>query len=502
VTDIASTTTEYRSRLAPERERGAAGDSGAAWWGFAMIPADNTELDQLTIEHDARQGERVLKQIYDLLGRFVSYPDEESRVAHTLWCVHAHLMHLWTSTPRLAFLSVEPASGKSRALEITSLLVPNAVLAVNMSPAYLFRRVGEREGTVTILFDEIDTVFGPKAKENEEIRGNAGHRRGAIAGRCVMRGRTVETEDCPAYAALAVAGLGWLPDTLMSRSIVIRMRRRAADERVEPYRPRLHDPQGAAVRHQIETWTKTLTEIDLDAINLPPEVEDRDADCWEPLLAIAEAAGGNWPERGRRAAVKLVEASKDREASLGVRLLTDIQQAFVDTIVLSTKELIRRLIEIPESAWGDLRGKPLDERGLSHRLRQYDIRSRKIRFGDTTMMGYRREDFADAWRRYVSPSGTHAKSGTSGTLGTNEQNQSQNVPDAKKCSGRFDRGVPDVPDGVPDRGPKNIGGNNGVPDVPDVPILPGDGEGPDPDDYTFHLDDDYQAMPEFLVRRQ
>jgi hypothetical protein len=282
-----------------------------------MIPTDNAALDRFTLEHDGRQGDRVLKQVYDFLGRFVSYPDEEARVAHTLWCVHTHLMHLWISTPRLAFLSAEPASGKSRALEITSLLVPNAVLAVNMSPAYLFRRVGEREGAVTILFDEIDTVFGPKAKENEEIRGllNAGHRRGAIAGRCVMRGKTVETEDCPAYAALAVAGLGWLPDTLMSRSIVIRMRRRAADERVEPYRPRLHDPQGAAVRHQIETWAKTLTEIDLDSINLPPAVEDRDADCWEPLLAVAEAAGGDWPERARAAAVLLVVAGKDREAS-------------------------------------------------------------------------------------------------------------------------------------------------------------------------------------------
>jgi Protein of unknown function (DUF3631) len=470
-----------------------------------MIPTDNAALDRFTLEHDGRQGDRVLKQVYDLLGRFVSYPDEESRVAHTLWCVHAHLMHLWTSTPRLAFLSAELASGKSRALEITSLLVPNAVLAVNMSPAYLFRRVGEREGAVTILFDEIDTVFGPKAKENEEIRGllNAGHRRGAIAGRCVMRGKTVETEDCPAYAALAVAGLGWLPDTLMSRSIVIRMRRRAADERVEPYRPRLHDPQGAAVRHQIETWAKTLTEIDLDSINLPPAVEDRDADCWEPLLAVAEAAGGDWPERARAAAVLLVVAGKDREASLGVRLLTDVQQAFTDTIGLSTKELLRRLIEIPESPWGDIRGKPLDERGLAHRLRQYEIKSRQIRIGETTMKGYRREDFADAWRRYVHP--LAARSETSETSETTEQNQRQNVSDAferAKQAKQIHENVSDVSDGVSDKGWKNINKNKGVSNVSDVSLLPGDGEGPDPDGYTFNLDDDYPAMPEFLVRRQ
>src|SRR5262245_44713912 len=108
----------------------------------------------------------------------------------TLWCVHAHLMDKWESTPRLAALSPEPASGKTRLLEVTELLVPNPVSAVNVSPAYLFRKVGNEEGA-TILFDEIDTVFGPKAKENEEIRGllNAGHRRGAVAGRCVAHGR-------------------------------------------------------------------------------------------------------------------------------------------------------------------------------------------------------------------------------------------------------------------------------------------------------------------------
>jgi hypothetical protein len=84
----------------------------------------------------------------------------------------------------------------------------------------------------TILYDEIDTVFGPKAKENEEIRGllNAGHRRGAVAGRCVVHGKRVETEEIPAYCAVALAGLGWLPDTILTRSIIIRMRRRAPGE--------------------------------------------------------------------------------------------------------------------------------------------------------------------------------------------------------------------------------------------------------------------------------
>src|SRR5262245_56448912 len=84
---------------------------------------------------------------------------------HTLWVAHGHWMDAWESTPRIAFLSPEPASGKTRALEVSELLVPNAVEAVNVSPAYLFRKVGDDSAKPTILFDEIDAVFGPKAKE-------------------------------------------------------------------------------------------------------------------------------------------------------------------------------------------------------------------------------------------------------------------------------------------------------------------------------------------------
>src|SRR4029450_11052659 len=121
------------------------------------------------------------------LGRFVAYPSEHAQVAHALWVVHTHMMSRWDSTPRLAFLSAEPASGKTRALEVTELLVPNPVCTVNVSPAYLFMKVGTEYGA-TILFDEIDTIFGAKAKDHEDIRGllNAGHRRGATTGRCVV----------------------------------------------------------------------------------------------------------------------------------------------------------------------------------------------------------------------------------------------------------------------------------------------------------------------------
>ena len=120
--------------------------------------------------------------------------------------------------------------------------MPRPVHAVNTTPAYLFRKVSDPDGLPTILYDEIDTVFGPKAKDNEDIRGmlNAGHRNGAVAGRCVVRGKIVETEELPAYCAVALAGLDDLPDTIMTRSVVVRMKPAGTDG----------DGQAVAAAHQ------------------------------------------------------------------------------------------------------------------------------------------------------------------------------------------------------------------------------------------------------------
>jgi 5S rRNA maturation endonuclease (ribonuclease M5) len=198
----------------------------------APLWASNTTTVRAGLAID---GAKLLTDVHQFLGRFVAYPSAHAHTAHTLWIAHAHAMEAWDSTPRIAFLSPEPGSGKTPALEVSEILVPNPVEAVNVTPAYLFRKVGAEEGPPTILYDETDTVFGPKAKDNEEIRGllNAGHRRGAVAGRCVVHGQTVQTEEIPAYCAVALAGLG-----LLSRSIVIRMRRRAPTETIEPYRRR------------------------------------------------------------------------------------------------------------------------------------------------------------------------------------------------------------------------------------------------------------------------
>ena len=347
----------------------------------------------------------TLKSVYDFLGRFVAYPNDSSHVAHTLWLAHTHLMDAWISTPRIAFLSPEAASGKTRALEVTELLVPRAVEAVNVTPAYLFRKVGDAAGRPTILYDEIDTIFGPRAKDNEEIRGllNAGHRQGAVAGRCVVKGKIVTTEDFPAYCAVALAGIGTLPDTLLSRCIIVKMRRRAPGETVEPFRRRDELETGTRLHDDLHAWADSVEGTARDfKPELPESIQDRNADIWEALLAVAELVGGEWPERARASAVAMVAESKVETVSLGVRLLEDLRTIFKDATALPTENIISKLVQLKEAPWGDLHGKPITSRFISLRLRGYGVQSKSVREGPRVARGYKRDDLTDAWERYCT----------------------------------------------------------------------------------------------------
>ncbi len=357
---------------------------------------------------DPLDGAAVLADVECFLARFIVYPTEHERIAHVLWIAHTWLMECWESTPRIAFLSPEPGSGKSRALEVTEPLVPRPVHAVNTTPAYLFRKVSDEAGPPTILYDEIDTVFGARAKDNEDVRGmlNAGHRKGAMAGRCVVRGNVVATEELPAYCAVALAGLDDLPDTLMSRSVVVRMRRRAPGERIEPWRHRVNGPAAEVLAGRLVDWSNEVRElVGTDWPEMPAGVEDRNADIWEALLAVADVAGGDWPGRARVAAVALVADPRGRAPSLGVMLLRDLRSVFkhAGTDRLSTEQVIERLLKLDESPWADLRGKPLDARGLARRLNKYDISPKVIRIGEDTPRGYEATDLVDAWARYLDP---------------------------------------------------------------------------------------------------
>jgi hypothetical protein len=359
-------------------------------------------------------GAALLDEVEAFHRRFNVFPHEAAYIAVALWDAHAHLLDCFDSTPRLAFLSPEPGSGKSRALEVVETLVPQPMTAVNASAAALFRSVSNPNGRPTILFDEIDTIFGPKAGDNEELRGflNAGHRRTGVTYRCIGDGGNQTVQAFPSYCAVAVAGLGNLPDTIMTRSVIIRMRRRARNERVEAFRARLHEAEGHKLRDRLAQWTEQARDSVMGAWpEMPEGVTDRPADVWEPLLAIADAAGGDWPARAREACVTLVTASKANDkGSLGVRLLTDLRDHVMAGIDrLPTVAILDRLNALDDAPWADLHGKPLDNRRLSKMLAEYmtadnePIASRNIKTAGSVLKGYYAADLWDAWARYCPP---------------------------------------------------------------------------------------------------
>jgi hypothetical protein len=181
------------------------------------------------------------------------------------------------------------------------------------------------------------------------------------------------------------------------------MQRRKPTEPVEPYRRRLHAPIGEALRDRLARWAKAVEPKAAVLIpEMPPGIEDRDADCWEALLAVADLAGGDWPRRARVSCVSLVSQSRERAQTLGIKLLEDMRNLFGSEAVLPTEQILEELHKMEESPWGDLRGKPLDARGLARRLKPYGAKPTQVRILASTMKGYRREDLHDAWERYLS----------------------------------------------------------------------------------------------------
>ncbi len=400
---------------------------------------------------------RLLDEVRAFIGRFVSFPSAAASVAVTLWAVHAHLVHVGENSPRLALLSPEPGSGKTRTLEVLELLVPSPMSVLSASPAAVFRSI-EAENP-TLLMDEVDAVFNRRGSDDgaEDLRAllNAGHRQGATIPRCV--GPRHDVVRFPVYCAVAMAGLGDLPDTLMSRSVIIRMRRRAPGERVEPFRRRLHASDGQILRGQLAVWTLAVADEVRDAWpELPQGITDRPADVWEPLLAVAEAAGGHWPVTARAACLELAKVAVSREASLGVRLLADLRDIFGEHDVLPTETILDKLHKLDEAPWGDLHGKPLDARGLARRLRQYEITSLKVKVDGRALQGYRREHLWDAFTRYLAPLATAPEPAEPAEPGRSEPHSEVPFPT-------------EVPEPAARTEPRNPHLTSTVPEVPEVP---------------------------------
>lgn len=203
-----------------------------------------------------------------------------------------------------------------------------------------------------------------------------------------------------------------MPSTIITRAITIHMRRRAPHEHAEPFRERKVEAEAEPLREQLAEWLDRVGAEQLAGAEpaVPDGVTDRAAEVWEPLLAIADAAGGHWPATARAAAVHFVTHAASSGSSIGTRLLADLRALFRTNGVdrMATTEILAALLDTEEAAWGDLDGRPLDARRLAKELSRYGVGPGPARIGGSPTKGYQvagTTGLADAWARYLPPVG-------------------------------------------------------------------------------------------------
>ena len=348
---------------------------------------------------DAVNASELLSDIAATVRRFiVCSPEVSNGVA--LWVAMTWLMDVVNIAPLAVITAPDKRCGKSQLLFLLARLAHRPLAASNISPAALFRAVDAWRPT--LLVDEADAFM----RDNEELRGilNAGHTRdSAYVVRIV--GEDLKPARFNVWGAKALAGIGHLADTLMDRAIVLELHRKLPHETVERLRyaePELFDGLAAKLA--------CFAEDNRDAVcrarpELPASLNDRAQDNWEPLLAIADVAGGTWPELGRRAALKLSGADSPT-MTVGTELLSDIQEVFDTKGVqrITSADLIEALCADDEAPWATYnRGQPINPRQISKRLGEYGIKPKNIRLGYSKQAkGYDIEQFEDAFSRYLS----------------------------------------------------------------------------------------------------
>lgn len=345
----------------------------------------------------------LLESVAGFVDRYVELRAEAEQDTVALWVLHSWVPEAAFTTPYLAVLSPEKRSGKTRLLEVLESLCARPWRVLGPSEAVLYRTLDARKPT--LLIDEVDGLFNSSTERSEPLRTllNSGNRRGTVVPRCV--GPNLEVRDFEVFGPKVLAGIDnrTFPETVRDRSIVVKMQRKTTPR--ERWLPREIEQPVAEVRDWLESWADGVRDrLERARPDLPTDLDDRAAEGWEALLAIADLAGESWPDRARRAALELSAGASEEEESRGVRLLRDVQAAFDDREVLSTAELLEALNALDESPWGAWhQGEGLRPRDLARLLRPYEVRSQTVRLSDTdTPKGYKREAFEDPWARYLS----------------------------------------------------------------------------------------------------
>ena len=304
------------------------------------------------------------------------------------------------STVILAITSPTPECGKTTLLSLLNATVPRPLPTDNITLAAVFGSI--EAWRPTLLVDEADTFLNGK----NELRGvlNGGHHRDG-GGVIRMAGPNQKPRRFDIWAPKAIALIGRLPPTLESRAISIELRRMAIGEHVEPLRgDRLE--QLEPLRRQAWSWARDNNRLLEEAEPAMPEtLRGRTADNWRHMVAIADAAGGDWPERARRAAEFLTAGQS--EHTTGIMLLEDLRTLFEEEgDRLPSTKIVEALVAMEGRPWANLKlGKPITQNKLAELLEPFKVKPGPVRARGYTpgTRGYKKEDFAEAFKSYLPP---------------------------------------------------------------------------------------------------
>jgi hypothetical protein len=348
----------------------------------------------------------ILRRTRNFMERYIVFQDRHQPVTIALWVAHCHALAAFQVTPYLALTAPTLESAKTLTLEVLAELVPDPWMVIQPSDAVVFHRL---QSSATLLLDELDTIFSGRARST--LRGilDAGNRRGAAVPR-IVRG---EVHDFPVFGAKALAGIGELPHTIASRSIVIRLKRKLPHERVARFRPDVAFEESQAIRQSLDAWAQGAVPLLRHAVpNVPDSIADRQAEAWGPVLAVADMAGAPWSVEARNAAVSLSSGREADQRDLGIRLLGDLQEIFAERKerFLPTREILQDLTSRDRGPWADRWGPSFtagDTRGPGRRmadlLRPFGVSPTEQRTGWARKVakGYSAQDLREPWARYL-----------------------------------------------------------------------------------------------------
>lgn len=371
----------------------------------ATMTARDIRFSTATVQDAAGGLDGLLTTLVVWLRRYVVVTDAQA-AAITLWIAHTHAINAFDCTPYLQITSATKRAGKTRLLEVLEPTVARPWFTGRTSAAALVRKVDAE--MPTLLLDESDAAFGGEKEYAEALRGilNTGYRRSGKATVCVGHSANITARDFSTFGPKAIAGIGTLPDTVADRAIAIQLRRRTNDEPCERWREREGHHEATPMHERLAAWAALAVETLREARpKMPSSLGDRQTDVWEPLLAIADLAGGTWPTRARNAAIILAGSADDTDIT--VELLRDVAgilQEFDGTII-TTKELLAGLTALEDRPWAAWRqDKPITARGLARLLGPLGIHpDRHLR----TVRGYRVDAFTDALARYLPSDASH-----------------------------------------------------------------------------------------------